>query len=331
MHDESTIRAKIKQFRRNASQVALAIFLAFVISGMPVPEVLAARSPQPQVAPQRTFGSPDEAAKALVNAARSEDPQELLAILGSDAKTLISSGDPVQDRSDRERFAKAASERSRIETDPVNANKVFLVVGSDDWPFPIPLEKVGDHWLFATREGKQEILARRIGRNELNAIEICRDYVIAQQEYAFRDRNANGVREYAQQFLSTPGGHDGLYWNASGSDQPSPIGAPVANAAAEGYTRSNTGPQPYHGYIYKILKAQGPAAPGGVRDYVIKGLMIGGFALVAYPAMYGSSGIKTFLVNQRGVVYEKDLGPTTAQSATAMTRFNPDNTWKQAP
>ena len=211
-------------------------------------------------------------------------------------------------------------------------SKMTLVVGEEEWPFPIPIVKKGESWLFDTKAGKEELLNRRIGRNELNTIQTCLAYVDAQREYAMKDRDGDGLLAYAQKFWSTKGKKDGLYWEAKEGEEQSPLGLGAARAVREGYTPRKPGdkPSPFHGYFYRILKAQGKNAPGGAYDYVVKGKMIGGFALVAYPAEYGASGVMTFIVNHDGVVYEKDLGAETAKIASAMTKFDPDQTWKKA-
>jgi hypothetical protein len=205
-------------------------------------------------------------------------------------------------------------------------------VGSEDWPFPIPLVKKDEYWFFDTMAGKEEILNRRIGRNELNAIQVCLAYVDAQREYVLKDRDGNKLLEYAQKFISSKGKKNGLYWEVKEGEKLSPLGPLVAKAAKEGYIgRKPVGKHtPYHGYYYKILKAQGKNAPGGEYDYIVKEKMIGGFASVAYPAEYGNSGVMTFIVNHDGVVYEKDLGKETEKIATAMKKFDPDKTWKKA-
>jgi hypothetical protein len=282
-----------------------------------------------QPSKQKTFRSPEEAVKSLFDAVKGNDTKELMAIFGPSGKELISSGDEVADVTGRERFVHAYEQMNKLvkESDA----KVILHVGDGDWPLPIPIVKRGESWFFDTKEGKEEILNRRIGRNELDTIQTCLAYVDAQREYARKDRNSNKVLEYAQKFRSTKGKKDGLYWEAGEGEGQSPLGDLFAKAVKEGYTqrKPGSGPQPYHGYYYKILKAQGQSAPGGAYDYVVKGKMIGGFALVAYPAEYGNSGIMTFMVNHDGVVYQKDLGKDTERIATAMAKFDPDQTWKR--
>jgi hypothetical protein len=277
---------------------------------------------------QKTFSSPEEGVKALADAVRTNNLESLLAIFGPAGKRIIFSGDEVADRARRERFSKLYDEKNRLET--VNDNKMVLHVGNSDWPFPIPLVKVDQTWYFDTKEGKQEILARRIGRNELSAIQVCLAYVDAQREYARKDDASKGLLEYARRFRSTPGKKDGLYWEVKEGQEQSPLGPLLAVAANEGYSGKAIGKRvPYHGYFYKILKGQGPHAPGGAYDYMVNGKMIGGFALVAYPAQYRSSGIMTFIVNQDGVVYQKNLGRKTEQIVREMKKFDPDDTWKK--
>ena len=278
---------------------------------------------------QKQFGSPEDAVKALIAAVKANDTKELLAILGPTAKILIFSGDEIADQAGRERFAKAYDEMNQLERK--DENRVILHVGSEDWPFPLPIVKKGTSWYFNTSEGKDEILNRRIGRNELNAIQVCLAIVDAEREYASQDRTGAGILQYAQKFMSKPGRKDGLYWAAKDGEEPSPLGPLAAKASDEGYRSKEPGdqPVPYHGYFYRILKAQGKHAPGGARDYLVNGKMIGGFAVVAYPAEYSNSGIMTFIVNQDGAVYEKNLGGKTAQIAKGLKAFDPDETWQR--
>jgi hypothetical protein len=274
---------------------------------------------------EQSFATPQDAAQALVNAAGKNDTAALLKLFGPQGADIVQSGDPADDKDSRAEFASRAREKMQIDREPSNPNRAVIVVGNQNWPLPVPLirAKTGQ-WYFDAARGRVEILARRVGRNELVAIDVCRAYVEAQMEYASRDRDANGVLEYAQKIVSAPGKQNGLYWEGEPDNLvPKAFADAAAAMLAEGKK-----PVPYHGYYFRILTAQGPEAPGGTRTYVVKGQMIGGFALIAYPAVYGDSGIKTFLVNHGGLVYEKDLGPTTATLAAQTTRFNPDKTWK---
>jgi hypothetical protein len=278
---------------------------------------------------QKTFQTPEEAAKALFDAVKADDAKGLLAIFGPAGKEVISSGDEVADKTGRERFVKAYEVMNKLEKE--TDKKVTLVIGNHEWPFPVPIVKKGETWVFDTMAGKEELLNRRIGRNELNTIQTCLAYVDAQREYALKDRDSDKLLEYAQRFRSTEGKRDGLYWEAKEGEEQSPMGNFAAQAVKEGYGGKKSGdkPNPYHGYYYRILKAQGKNAPGGAYDYLVKGQMIGGFALVAYPAEYGASGIMTFMVNHDGAVYQKDLGKDTARIAGTMTKYDPDKTWKK--
>ena len=275
---------------------------------------------------QRRFASLEEASNALVAALRTGDQKALLAVLGEDGKGLISSGDPVADRRIRERFVAEYDEQHRFEA---GSGKVVLVVGRDDFPFAIPIVPDGPWWRFDTAAGREEILNRRIGQNELHAIQVALAYVDAQREYYARDPDGDGLLHYARTFASSPGKRDGLYWPTNPGEPPSPLGPLVARARSEGYSKRSPNPVAYWGYYYRILTAQGKDAPGGAYDYLAHGRLMGGFALVAYPAQYGVSGVMTFIVNHDGVVYQKDLGPRTAVMARAMTAFNPDSTWKK--
>jgi hypothetical protein len=277
--------------------------------------------------PQRRFASLDDATTALMDAIRAGDRKALLAILGEAGKGLVSSGDEAADRRVRERFVAKYDEGHRLEA---GGGKVVLVVGRDNFPLAIPLVPDGPSWRFDTEAGKEEMINRRIGENELNTIQVCLAYVDAQREYYARDPDGNSLLQYAQRFASSPGKRDGLYWPTKPGEPASPLGALVVRARDEGYTKRSAGPVPYWGYYYRILTAQGKDAPGGAFDYRAQRSMIGGFALVAYPAQYGVSGIMTFLVNHDGVVYQKDLGPNSAGIARAMKKFNPDSTWKKA-
>jgi len=290
--------------------------------------VLAAACVSIQAAPpagQRSFATPQEAAHALADAAEANDTAALLKILGPEGKDIVSSGDANDDKAGRAQFARLAAEKLQIRQDQADRNTILA--GSQEWPFPVPLVRGKDGtWRFDSAAGRVEVLARRIGRHELNAIEVCRGYVEAQMEYATHHHEGNGAMQYAQTIVSSPGKQDGLYGEG---DRESLVPKSFAGAAAAMFAESRK-PVPCHGYYFRILKAQGPDAEGGAVDYVVKGQMIGGFALVAFPAEYGVSGIQTFIVNQRGIVYSKDLGPTTMTLARRMTVFNPDKTWKPA-
>jgi len=279
----------------------------------------------PQAAQQPTFATPQEAAQALIAAAERDDSAAVMKLFGPAGKDIVESGDPAEDRRMLEEFATRAHAKMQIEPEPGNPDWDKLVVGDNDWPFPVPLVREQGRWYFDAEQGRMEILARRIGHHELTAIDVCRGYVEAQMEYAAHDRDADGILEYAQKIISSPSKKDGLYWEGEPNNL---VPKAFADAAAAMLPSEGKKPQPYHGYYFHILKAQGPEAPGGAMDYVVKGKMIGGFALVAWPAEYGVSGIKTFLVSYHGTVYEKDLGPTTATLARAMAHFNPDKTWQ---
>jgi hypothetical protein len=278
-------------------------------------------------APQQTFATPDAAVEALVAANRADAPKEIVKILGPEGRKLVYSGDRIADRAGRARFLANYDAAHKIVTE---GDKATLVVGTDEWPMPIPLVKEGAAWRFDPKAGEEEILNRRIGRNELNTIQVCRAIVDAQREYASKDRRGDGLLEYAAKFGSSPGQHDGLYWKVEPGEEESPLGALVASAHAEGYGgKSRTGKQrPYHGYFYRILTRQGKDARGGAYDYMVNGHLFGGFALVAFPARYGDSGVMTFIVNQDGIVYQKDLGFDTDALARRMNEFDPGLGWK---
>ena len=274
---------------------------------------------------QKTFSTPEAAAQALVDAAAQNDTAALLKLFGPGGKDIVQSGDAADDKATHAEFAARARARLQVEPDHDNPNRAILVVGDQNWPLPVPLIRKNRQWSFDAASGRVEILARRVGRNELTAIDVCRGYVEAQMEYASRDRDAHGILKYAQQILSSPGKKDGLYYEGESENL---VPKSFADAAAVLLQAQGKKPVPYHGYFFHILKSQGPDAPGGTMDYVVKGAMIGGFAMVAWPADYGVSGVQTLIVNHRGIVYEKDLGPQTATLARQTTRFNPDKTWK---
>jgi hypothetical protein len=273
---------------------------------------------------QEQFDTPQQAVDALVGAAKSGDSTAILAVLGPDGQAIVSSGDPVADSNVREKFVSAYDAKHDIEREGDGTQT--LIIGNDDWPFPIPLINKAGQWQFDTKAGLDEILRRRIGRNELSTIQVARAYVQAQNEYASLDPGGLGEHVYAQRIVSRPGKMDGLYWPTAEGETPSPLGELAAEAAAEGY-KAGEKPIPYHGYYYRILTRQGASAPGGAFDYLVKGKMMGGFALIAYPAQYGNSGIMTFLVNHDGTVFQKDLGPNTAELARKIHAFAPDQSW----
>jgi hypothetical protein len=298
------------------------VFLIFLIAiSIPVLPISA------QEVKQKVFGSPEEAMKAFAEAVQSGNMKDVMAILGPEGEDILSSGDEVADKADRERFLKKYQERVDLIKD---RDRISVILGNDYFPFAIPIVKKGEGWVFDTKAGKEEVLNRRIGRNELAAIQVCEAYVEAQREYASTDRERDGIIQYAQKIVSDAGRRNGLYWEAAEGEIPSPLGPFAAKAATEGYKKKDDKPVPYHGYYYKILKGQGMSAPGGAYNYVINGHMVAGFALVAWPAEYNVSGVMTFVVNQNGTVYQKDLGPKTEGIAKAMTLYNPDRTWKRA-
>jgi len=287
--------------------------------------VLLATGPASATDP-KTFPTPEAAAQALVAASKSGDQQAVLEVLGSDAKDIISTGDEVQDKEAAAKFLASAQQKMHLEQTDDGAE--IMNIGADDWPFPIPIVKQGDVWAFDTAAGKQEMLDRRVGANELETIDVCRSFVDAQRAYSSQIQDNSGLVKYARQLISSPGKHDGLYWPPEEGKPLSPMGPLVADAVQEGYGGKKG--SPYHGYFYRLLTAQSKNAPGGAYSYVINGNMVAGFALVAYPAQYGSSGVMTFIVNQNGVVYQKDLGLKTTAIAQKMTTFDPNSTWEKA-
>jgi len=305
-----------------AGSLALGLGIAIAAAALAIAHPAAA-----QDAGQQDFATAEQAADALVSALRTDDTQQILRVLGPDGEKLIHSGDAVADRESRERFVNAYDKAHQVRLE--SAGRATLIVGPENWSMPIPIVEQADRWRLDTVASAQKILDRRVGRNELNVIEVCRAHVAAQREYMSKDRMGTGLHEYARKFQSSPGKHDGLYWEASGNEEPSPIGPMVVRARAEGYTgASESGrPSPYHGYFYRILTRQGRHAPGGARDYIVDGHMTGGFALLAFPARWGDSGIMTFIVNQDGIVFQKNLGPDTAQLAQEITDYDPDSTW----
>ncbi len=307
------------RMRFPSARVLLCCALALLVAVMSRGTALAAQTKQ------KTFETPEAAVEALVRAIQENNEKELLALFGPGSETMISSGDQVDDREIRAKFIRYYDDKSRLEN---AGDKIILHVGNSDWPFPIPIVRTGKDWLFDTKLGKEEILNRRIGRNELDTIQTCLAVVDAEQEYATMGLEGSGLLEYAQKFFSDKGKKNGLYWEVKPGEKPSPLGPFVAEAQAEGYRKEEKA-APYNGYFFRILTAQGKDAQGGAYSYLVKGKMIGGFALVAYPASYAVSGVKTFIVNHEGVVYEKDLGPDTVKKAKSMKEFNPDSTWEK--
>ena len=312
---------KNKQF--TLSVRGIVVSSAVVIVGMYLLVAMASAQSNAATSRGKGFATAQEAADALIAATSAYDEAQLKEILGAASWDIIHTGEPARDKENSQAFAEQARTKMSIQVDPKNRNRASLIVGNEDWPLPIPIVKLGRLWYFDTSAGRQELLRRRVGRNELDAIEICRGYVEAQNDYAV-SKKVNGVNQYAQKIISTPGQQDGLAWQNADGTWDGPIGEKVAAAIVRGYTNRN---EPYHGYFFKVLKGQGPAAPLGELDYVIKGVMIGGFALIASPAQYRNTGVKTFMVSQDGVVYEKDLGPNTLTLFQSIDRFNPDRSW----
>jgi hypothetical protein len=330
---EKTMKAK----RNNIISSMIALVAAVLISGFFASPAVAAAAkkqgaakqeaargtPQPG---QKEFDTPQQAADALIQVAANFDVAAAKEILGPDGEDIISSEDPVMDKNRATAFAEKAKEKTSVEIDKQNHNQAILLVGKDDFPLPIPIVKQKGKWFFDTKVGREEILNRRVGANELNAIEILRGFVDAQHEYAQEKHDDSKVNQYAQHVLSTPGKHDGLAWQNPDGTWGGPVGEDVAKALQEGY-KAERG-TPYHGYYFKVLNAQGPAAPMGEMDFIVGGAMIGGFALAAAPAEYRVTGVMTFIVGPDGVVYEKDLGPDTLKTFQSMDKYNPDKTWK---
>ena len=302
-------------------------FLALAVAVVLV--LLSARSAQAQQGNEKTFSSPGDAVVALYNAVKSNDMQTLNAIFGSNAGPILHSGDDVADKNTAVNFIAKYEQMHRVVMEPDQT--VTLYIGAENWPMPIPLVKNSDGaWYFDTETGKREILYRRVGTNENDAIDILHALVAAQQEYASTLHGSDNTNHYAAKFFSDEGKKDGLYWKSDENERPSPIGPLLVSAAGEGYTRKEGQPTPFHGYYYRILTKQGPAAKGGARNYMMNGELVRGFAFVAYPAEYRNSGVMTFIVGEDGVVYQKDLGQDTTQQATAMSEYNPDKTWTVA-
>ena len=310
----STVRNLIRRSRRVGviAPVACSVFFAL--------------SEPPAFGRQQVFPSTAAAAKALIEAGQKDDIKTLESILGSDAKEVISSGDPVADNNARDTLVAKYNEMHRVAYD--DHGRVILYIGADNWPFPIPMVKQGDGWAFDTESGKEELLYRRIGQNELYTIDVLRDLADAQREYASEGRDGD-VKQFAQKIQGDSGKHDGLYWPVAVGEPESPIGPLIADATEEGYKTGTGTPIPFHGYYYRVLTRQGRNAPGGAMDYIDRGKMTKGFAFLAYPAAYRASGVMTFMINRDGVVVQKDLGPETPKLAKEISEFNPDKTWDQ--
>lgn len=316
---QSVTKRNTKLIRRTA--MASAVFLAVLLLIVNIGRLAAQNA-------QNTYRSPQDAVTALAGAVKANDTNELIRIFGPDSKDIIQSGDPVADKETREKFLEKYQQMDRLATNP--GGSVTLYIGAENWPFPIPLIKRNGTWRFATAAGKREILYRRIGRNEFDTIDTLRALVDAQKEYASESRDGEPVKHYAEKLMSDEGKHNGLYWKTAEGEPVSPVGPLIADAFGEGYRKSQEGPVPFHGYIYRLLKSQGPDAPGGSTDYTENGKLTRGFAFIAYPVEYRNSGVMTFIVNQDGKVYQKDLGPKTESIASSMTGYNPDRTWQIA-
>ena len=307
--------------------VGTCLFVVFLVCLLGLNHLAWAQAKSPEAAPAQTgFETPELASAALIEAAEKFDVDSLRAILGPESEDLIASEDPVKDRARMIDFAKLAKEKETVEL-AKNKKQATLFVGPEDWPLPIPIVQRAAKWYFDTKQGRKEILTRRIGANELDAIAVCRGFVEAQEEYAEEIHDDSDVNQYAQRIISTPGKRDGLYWKNEDGTSGGPITEAIAKALEEGYSTDKQAPAPFHGYYFKILKGRGPSAPNGEIDFVIEGAMIGGFALAAVPAEYGVTGIKTFIVSYEGIVYQKDFGPDSLKVFSQIERYNPDKTW----
>ncbi len=301
------------------------VFVLLLATAVGVSALEQSKAPAaPSAAGQQTFDTPKAAADALIAAAATYDVPALEKILGPDGKGLVVTSDPVQDKNQLEAFAAKAHEKMEIDLDAKDANRAILTVGDEDWPTPVPIVRRNGRWSFDSKAGKREVLYRRVGRNELDAIEFCHDFVDAQHEYALERHDGSRVNQYAQKVISTPGKQDGLSWRNADGTPGGPLADTLAEAIAEGYSKKA---EPYHGYYFKVLKGQGSHAPLGKIDFVVEGVMIGGFALAAAPADYRVSGVMTFIVSHDGIVYQKDLGPKTLEIFQKMDRYDPDKTW----
>jgi hypothetical protein len=321
---EECVRSQIRSTSVSGLLVVLlaALLCAVAVHGQAQP---GSRESAPSAS--KAFNTPQQAADALISAAGNYDVSSLLEIFGPEGKDFVSSSDPIRDRSIAADFAAKARERNRVTIDPKDKARAVVSVGNDDWPFPVPIVKRGSKWYFDSKQGHDEILLRRIGANELDAIQVCRGFVDAQKEYSSEIHDDSGINQYAQKIISTPGKHDGLYWQNDDGTPGGPVSEAVARAIEEGYSPGKT--SGYHGYYFKVLKGQGPAARLGQLDYVVEGVMIGGFALVAFPAEYRVTGVKSFMVSYDGIVYQKDLGADTLNVAQNMERYNPDKSWQR--
>jgi len=300
------------------------VLSAAIAADAPAPPANKATTTTPSTAGPQTFDSAEKAADALVDAAEKFNVTSLIRIVGPQGEDLVLTGEYAQDRERAQEFAAQARKRKQVSVDPKTDTRAYLLVGEQDWPFALPIVKRDGRWSFDAAAGRQELMYRRIGSNELDAIDICEGYVDAQFDFAYRKRQGYEAPHYAQHIISSPGKQDGLAWKNPDGSWGGPIGEKIAEAIEQGY---NLKADPYHGYFFKVLKGQGAAAPLGTMDYVVGGVMLGGFALVAAPAEYGETGLKTFMVSHTGVVYEKDLGPDTLQQFQQMERFDPDKSW----
>jgi hypothetical protein len=301
------------------------VFALMVSTGLALRAAPEKKEAASQQSTQKGFDTAEQAADALIQAAEAFDVAALKEILGPGSEDLVASDDQVQDKNRAIEFVAKAKEKHSIEVDAKNANSATLLIGNEDWPLPIPIVKRNGKWYFDTKAGREEILLRRIGTNELDVIEICRGFVEAQHEYAAEKHDGSTVNQYAQKIISTPGKQDGLAWKNPDGTWGGPVGETVAEALEQGYTDKS---KPFHGYYFKVLKGQGPAAPLGEIDFVVGGAMIGGFALAAAPAEYGVTGVQTFIVSHNGIVYQKDMGPDLLKEFKSMERYNPDKTWQ---
>ena len=317
-----------RNHRRRVRLVCTLLWACLCISLAASAQAPSAKKAPATVLSPAKYDTPDQAADALIVAADKFDVAALAQIFGPDGDDIVFSGEFPQDRKHAADFVAQAYEKKSVSVDSKSGNRAFLLVGNEDWPFPVPLVKRDAKWSFDAKAGWQELLYRRIGANELDAIAICHGYVEAQDAYSLQPREGYAVNQYAQRIVSTSGKQDGLAWQSADGAWEGPIGEKIARAIEQGYT---TGAEPYHGYFFKILKGQGPAAPLGQMDFMVKGVMIGGFALVAAPAEYGVTGVRTFIVSNDGVVFDKDFGPGTLDEFKKMELFNPDKSWSPVP